>query len=89
MMHAKAPAKPVFFHLQSIDYLSAEFSSKDGEEYARMYADFQEFSEKILMPLTYVPAVPPIDQVQTLDNAKDDAGRRFNEKENHQPKPTV
>ena len=74
--------KPILFYKdpkKTSAYLSSEFSPKDGEEYARMYADFEEFCEKILMPLTYVPAVPPVDQVVTLDKAKDDVGRRFNE----------
>jgi len=71
----------IFYHdpKKTVDFISAEFSSKDGEEYERMYKDFQEYSEKILIPLTYVPAMPPIEQVQTLNSAKDDVGRRFNE----------
>ncbi|MFC1889157.1 phytoene desaturase family protein [Thermodesulfobacteriota bacterium] len=64
---------------KTADFLSSEFSARDGEEYSRMYKDFAEYSEKILIPLTYVPPVPPVDQVQLLDNARDDVGRRFNE----------
>lgn len=61
------------------DYLSHFFSSQDGECYKRMLGDFREFFDKILLPLTYVPPVPAIDQVQALQSARDDAGKRFNE----------
>ncbi|MBU0991921.1 MAG: NAD(P)/FAD-dependent oxidoreductase [Proteobacteria bacterium] len=61
------------------DYISTTFSARDGEAYSRMYRDFKEYSEKILIPLTYVPAVPPLEQVQILNRAQDDVGRRFNE----------
>ena len=64
---------------KTADFISAEFSDKDGREYARMYADFKAYSEEILMPLTYVPAVPPLDQLQTLENARNDLGKKFNE----------
>lgn len=74
--------KPLVFYKdpqKTVDYIASEFSTKDGEEYARMYTDFAEYAEKILIPLTYLPPLPPIEQVQILDNAKDDVGRRFNE----------
>lgn len=64
---------------KTADYIATAFSSKDGEAYRRMYQDFKEYSDKILIPLTYVPPVPPIEQVQILNNARDDVGRRFNE----------
>jgi len=71
----------IFYHdpKKTTDFISSEFSTKDGEEYARMYADFAEYSEKVLIPLTYAPPMPPIEQIQVLDRAKDDVGRRFNE----------
>ncbi len=71
----------IFYHdpKKTANFLSNEFSAKDGSEYIRMYTEFQEYSEKILIPLTYVPAVPPIEQIQTLGSAKDDVGRRFND----------
>ncbi|MCG7854410.1 MAG: NAD(P)/FAD-dependent oxidoreductase, partial [Methanoregulaceae archaeon] len=60
-------------------YLAANFSPADGDAYRTMYADFREFSEKILMPLTYVPPVPFIEQTQILNNAADGVGKRYNE----------
>ncbi len=42
-----------------------------------MYSDFKEYTEKIMIPGTYIPAVPPIEQIQLLENAKDDVGQRF------------
>ena len=74
--------KPVILYKdpqKTADFLSAEFSEKDGREYARMYADFKAYCDRILIPLTYVPAVPPIDQVQTMENARNDLGKKFNE----------
>ncbi|MFZ5569501.1 MAG: phytoene desaturase family protein [Thermodesulfobacteriota bacterium] len=64
---------------KTAEYIGAAFSARDGEAYGRMYRDFREYSEKILIPLTYVPAIPPVEQVQVLNNARDDVGRRFNE----------
>ena len=63
---------------KTADFIGAEFSEKDGKEYARMYADFRAYSEEILMPLTYVPPVSAIEQTQVLD-AAGDVGQRFNE----------
>lgn len=60
-------------------HIAASFSTQEAEKYQRMYDDFREFSEKILIPLTYVPPLPALDMVQLLSNAKDDIGRRFNE----------
>lgn len=64
---------------QTADYLAATFTSKDGDRYRRMYREFAEFFDKILLPLTYVPPAPAIDQFQVLQNAADGVGRRFNE----------
>jgi len=64
---------------KTAQYLSQAFSTEDGESFTRMYRDFQEFSEKIVMPLTYVPATPPIEIVQALNEGKDDVGKRYNE----------
>jgi len=60
-------------------HIASTFSKADGDNYLTMYNDFAEYCEKILIPLTYVPAVPPVEQVQTLEAAKDDVGRRFSE----------
>lgn len=74
--------KPLIFYRDSqktADFLSAEFSSKDGSEFTRMYDEFKEYFEKILAPMTYVPPIPPIEQVQLMETARDDVGARFNE----------
>ena len=74
--------KPLIFYKdpkKTAEYIAAHFSQNDGENYLRMHRDFAEYSEKIVMPLTYVPSVPPIEQVQILNSAADDVGRRFNE----------
>jgi phytoene dehydrogenase-like protein len=60
-------------------HLADNFSSADALAYERLHKDFSEYCEKILIPLTFVPPVPPVEQVQTLNNAADDVGRRFNE----------
>jgi phytoene dehydrogenase-like protein len=70
---------------KTAQYIGAAFSPADGDAYRRMISDFQEFSEKILIPCTYVPAVPPVDQVRTLIMARDDVGKRFNEVADHTP----
>ncbi len=64
---------------KTAEYISDAFSADDGREYRRMQADFKEFSEKILIPLTYAPPIPPLEQVEILNAAADDVGRRFNE----------
>lgn len=64
---------------KTADYIAASFSPQDGEAYRKMYADFKEFSEKILIPLTYIPPVPFVEQTLILNNAKDDVGRRYND----------
>lgn len=72
--------RPLLFYRdpeRTAQYISSTFSTEDGEKYRRMYRDFAEFSEKILIPCTYVPAVPPLDQVLILEKAKDDVGKRF------------
>ena len=64
---------------QTAAYISKTFSKEDGASYLKMYQDFSEYSEKILIPLTYVPPVPPVEQVKILENARDDVGKRFNQ----------
>ncbi len=64
---------------KTAQYISATFSTQDGRAYDKMYQDFKEYSEKILMPLTYVLPIPAIEQTVVLNNAKDHVGRRYNE----------
>lgn len=73
--------RPLIFYrdtAKTSQYLST-FSKEDGKSYLKMYEDFKQMSEKVLIPLTYVSAMPPVDQVQALQNAKDDAGKRVAE----------
>ncbi|MCU0599093.1 MAG: NAD(P)/FAD-dependent oxidoreductase [Desulfobacterales bacterium] len=77
-----AGKKPLLFYKnpeKTAQYITSVFSSKAGESYLKMYLDFKEFSEKILIPLTYVPAVPALDMVQQLNAAKDPIGKKFNQ----------
>ena len=72
--------KPLIFYKdpkKTAEYISANFAKKDGSEYLRMYQDFKEYSEKVLIPLTYVPSMPPVDQMQQLENASAEIGRKF------------
>jgi len=74
--------KPLLFYRdmeKTVQYISANFSSRDGDLYRKMFTEFKEYSDKIVVPLTYAPAVPPLEQVNTLNMASDDVGRRFNE----------
>ncbi len=72
---------PIVFYREpgkTADYLSATFDTKDGARYLKMMADFEEYFEKILLPLTYVPPAPAMEQVTALEHMTDDVGRRFN-----------
>ncbi|MFC1670552.1 phytoene desaturase family protein [Spirochaetota bacterium] len=64
---------------KTVQYIAATFNQDDAEKYRRMYTEFTDFTDKILIPLTYAPAVPAVEQVQTLSSAKDDVGKRFEE----------
>ncbi len=64
---------------KTAEYISATFSTKDGETYRRMSAEFAEYTEKILIPQTYVPPLPAIEMVQMMNGATDDVGKRFGE----------
>ena len=44
-----------------------------------MYNEFKELSEKIIMPLTYVPAMPAMEQVPAFAIEYGELGERFNE----------
>jgi len=44
-----------------------------------MYSEFKELSEKIVMPLTYIPAMPAMEQVPAFVTEHGELGERFNE----------
>ncbi|MBU0995726.1 MAG: NAD(P)/FAD-dependent oxidoreductase [Proteobacteria bacterium] len=74
--------KPLLFYKdpqKTARHMAADFSSKDADAYLKMMTDFAEYSEKILIPCTYVPSMPPIEQVQMLSSATDDVGKRFSD----------
>lgn len=74
--------KPVIFYRdpeKTAQYLGSIFSISDGDNFLRMYRDFEEFSLKIIMPLTYVSAAPAIDVIMAFNNASDGVGKRYNE----------
>ena len=74
--------KPLVFYRdaeKTANYISNTFSKEDGKKYLEMYNEFKEYSDKLIVPLTYAPSVPPVEQVQTFLNAKDDVGQRFEE----------
>lgn len=53
------------------------FSKKDGEIFKRMYDDFKQMADEILIPATYVPPLPPLDTVELLN--KTELGKRLAE----------
>jgi phytoene dehydrogenase-like protein len=74
--------KPVVLYLdpkKTAQYLSANFSKEDGNRYEKMYSEFKELSEKIVMPLTYIPAMPAMEQVPAFVTEHGELGERFNE----------
>ncbi|MEW5736118.1 MAG: NAD(P)/FAD-dependent oxidoreductase [Thermodesulfobacteriota bacterium] len=74
--------KPIVFYRdteKTVAGLSQLFGRDEAAKFAKMYADFKEYSDKILIPYTYVPTMPPVEMVQQLNRAGDDVGRRFNE----------
>lgn len=44
----------------------AKLSPKDAETFGRMYRDFKEMSDQFIIPATYAPPVPPLDQIELL-----------------------
>ena len=74
--------KPIVFYLdpkKTAQYISAQFGKEDGERYTRMYSEFKELSEEIVMPLTYMPAMPAMEQVPSFVIEYGELGERFNE----------
>ncbi len=74
--------KPLIFYRdpkKTAKYIAAHFSEQDSQAYTRLWYDFKAYSEKILIPWTYMPPIPAIEMVRKLEQAKDDVGRQFNE----------
>ncbi|MDI6796714.1 MAG: NAD(P)/FAD-dependent oxidoreductase [Desulfatibacillaceae bacterium] len=80
--YVRQDGPPLLFYrdtARTVAHVAKHFGADQAKKFEAMMADFKEWSDKILIPYTYVPAIPPIEMVQQLDNASDDAGRRFNE----------
>jgi len=46
----------------------AAFSEKDAEAFRKMYGEFKEFCDEILIPATYVPPIPGFENLALLNN---------------------
>lgn len=57
--------------LESISSLSAE----DADNFKKMYLEFKELCDEILIPATYAPPIPPVEYMVMLD--KSDLGKRL------------
>ncbi len=68
----------VFFHKpeKSAESIS-EFSKSDAENFLKMYEEFQKITNEIIIPATYLPPLPPLEQALALQ--KDEIGRKLNE----------
>jgi len=74
--------KPLVFYRdpkKTIECFKAVLGDGEAKKFERMYEEFKQMTEKVLIPLTYVPPVPPVDMVQLLQDSKDPMVRKFNE----------
>jgi phytoene dehydrogenase-like protein len=74
--------KPLVFYRdpkKTIECFKAVLGEGEAKKFERMYEEFKQMTEKVLIPLTYVPPVPPVDMVQLLQSSKDPMVRKFNE----------
>ncbi len=53
----------------------SKISEKDGESYRKIYTKFKQFTEEIIIPATYVPPLPPLEQITLLERT--DLGAEF------------
>ncbi len=65
----------------------AKLSQKDAETFGRMYGEFKEISDKFIIPATYAPPVPPLDQIELLQ--KDTLGKRIVEVSDMSPREVI
>ncbi|MFQ5856742.1 MAG: phytoene desaturase family protein [Anaerolineae bacterium] len=64
-----------------------QFASEDGAAFERMYAEFKEMSDELLIPATFVPPLPIGDQMELLNRT--DLGRRLAEVSEMTPREIV
>jgi len=60
-----------------------KISSKDARSYEQEYNKAKEFVQELIMPLTYLPPMPPFEQVELL--SKTDLGRELLELGEYSP----
>lgn len=65
----------------------ARLSEKDADTFGRMYGEFKEMSDQFIIPATYAPPVPPIDQIELLQ--KDALGKRIVEVSEMTPREVI
>jgi phytoene dehydrogenase-like protein len=66
----------------------ARLSEKDAETFGRMYHEFKEMSDQFIIPATYTPPVPPVDQIELLQKA-DALGKRIVEVSEMSPREVI
>lgn len=65
----------------------AEFSEKDAETFKKMYAEFKDFCDEILIPATYVPPIPAFENMELLNSTP--LGRRMLEVSENTPEEII
>jgi len=55
----------------------SQFSKKDGEAFEKMYGEFKQMADEVLIPATYVPPLPVLDNIELL--SKTELGKRVSE----------
>ncbi len=63
-------------------------SPGDGARFRRMYDEFEQMCEAFLLPASYVPPLPPLDQTIALDQAGE-LGRRISEISEMSPREVI
>lgn len=74
--------KPLIFYRdpkKTVENFKAVVGEGDAKKFERMYGEFKQMTDKVLIPLTYVPPMPPVDMVRALDACNDPMVRKFNE----------
>jgi phytoene dehydrogenase-like protein len=64
-----------------------QFDHQDADTFERMYAEFKEMCDEALIPATYVPPLPVVEQVELLE--KTELGRRISEISEWSPREIV
>jgi len=65
----------------------SQFSKKDSETFMKMYSEFKELSDEILIPATYTPPVPALDNIVIL--TKTELGKKLMEVSEKTPRQII